>query len=196
MSCRASESGLSAVELLIVLCVAGTVAAMTVPASTAMVNEFSVSGDAHGVSNSIAVARMGAAANFTRQRLYVDRAANRYRVERWNKAAGSWQPASGESPLGSLNTFSAGTIAAPPPNSTAAVTWAPLCRDDAGADIADTACVIFNSRGLPVDAAGLPAAVSALYVSGPTAVFAIVVSSTSQLAMWRVSPGGGAWVQK
>ena len=193
---RRLSEGFSAVELLIVLAIAGCVAAISIPASTGMVNEFSLSGDAHGVSNSLALARMGAAANFTRSRVYVDRVAMTYRIERWNKAAAAWQAVSGTSPLGSRNAFSSGTITAPPPNSQVALGQPTSCLTNAGAAIANTSCVIFNSRGVPVDSTGAPTSTAVIYLNGPTAVFGIAVSSTSQLAMWRISPGGGTWAQK
>jgi prepilin-type N-terminal cleavage/methylation domain-containing protein len=193
---RRLSPGFSAVELLMVLAVAGCIAAMALPASIGMVDEFSLSGDAHGVSNSLALARMGAAANFTRARLYIDRAANTYRIERWNKTAAAWQAVSGTSPIGSKNAFSAGAINTPPPNSQIVFGQPTECLNNAGAPIANTSCVIFNSRGVPIDSTGAPTPAAVIYMNGPTAVYGIVVSSTSQLAMWRIAPGGGTWVQK
>ena len=192
---RLSE-GFSAVELLIVLAIAGCIAAISIPASTGMVDEFRLSGDAHGVSNSLALARMGAAANFTRARLYVARAANTYRIERWNKVTSTWDAVSGTQPLGNLVTFSSGAITVPPPNSQLAVAQTVPCLTPGGTTIANTSCVIFNSRGVPIDSTGAPTVAAVIYLNGPTAVFAVVVSSTSQLAMWRISPAGTTWTQK
>jgi len=193
---RRLSQGFSAVELLIVLAIAGCVAAMAIPASIGMVDEFNLSGDAHGVSNSLALARMGAAANFTRARIYIDRAANTYRIERWNKTAAAWQAVSGTSPLGSKDTFTTGAINTPPPNSQIVFGQPTECLNNAGAPIANTSCIIFNSRGVPIDSTGAPTPAAVIYMRGPTAVYGIVVSSTSQLAMWRISPGGGTWAQK
>lgn len=196
MSGRPPAPGFSAVELLIVLAIAGCVAAISIPASSNMVAEFRTSGDAHGVSNSVALARMNAAANFTRARLYVDRAANTYRIERWNKTAAAWQIQGSASPLAPTDAFSSGAIAAPPPNSQALIAQPPACLNNAGTAIANTSCVVFNSRGTPVDGVGAPTANAVIYLRGPTAVFAVAVSSTSQLAMWRIPPAGTVWVQK
>jgi prepilin-type N-terminal cleavage/methylation domain-containing protein len=196
MSRRPGSEGFSAIELLIVLAIAGCVAAISIPASTSMVDEFRLNADAHGVSNSLALARMGAAANFTRARLYVDRGANNYRIERWNKTAAAWEAVSGTSPLGNRDTFSSGTITIPPPNSQLAVAQPTECLDNSGAAINGTSCVMFNSRGIPISSTGAPTAAAVIYLTGPTAVYGVVVSSTSQLALWRISPGGGAWAQK
>jgi len=198
MSSRPSlSSGFSALELLIVLAIAGTLAAMSLPASMSMVQEFRLSGDAHGVSNSVALAKMSAAAQFTRARLYVDLAAGTHRVEIWRQTGTpGWVSDGGITLLAQGDGFGAGTIDAPPPDSQAAVALAPACRNDAGAAIANTACVLFNSRGISIDEVGAPSAVRVLYLSGPTAVFAVVVSGTSQLQLWRISPGGGTWTQE
>jgi hypothetical protein len=56
--------------------------------------------------------------------------------------------------------------------------------------------VLFNSRGLPIDNNGAPAAAAVFYLTGPTAVYGVVVSSTSQLAMWRIPPAGDTWAQQ
>jgi prepilin-type N-terminal cleavage/methylation domain-containing protein len=191
-----SADGFSALELMIVLAILGCVAAISLPATSSMVNELNLSGDAHGVSNSLAQARMIAAANFTRARVRVDQTGGTYRVERWDKTAAAWQAVADDQPLGTFNVFSAGAIETPPPNSQVAVAQPTACLDDAGVAIANTSCVIFNSRGAPVDSAGAPAAVAVIYLSGPTAVFAVVIGSTSQLAMWRSQPTEATWAQK
>ena len=193
---RVASAGFSAIELLIVLAIAGTVAAMAVPASISMVNDYRISGDAHAVSDSVALAKMSAAAQFTRARLFVDLAGGTLRIEVWNKPAAGWVADGGTTYLSVGDTFGFGAIAVPPPNSQAAVAQAPACLNNAGVAIANTACVIFNSRGTSVDDAGAPSNVRLFYLSGPTAVFAVVVSGTSQLQVWRISPGGGAWVQQ
>ena len=190
------SEGFSAVELLIVCCIAGCIAAMAIPASANMVNEISLSGDAHGVSNSLALARLTAAANYTRTRLYVDRLTNQYRIEQWNKAAGAWQAVGGSSPLGTRNTFSSGAITVPPPNSQVAIGQPTACLTAAGAAIGNTSCVLFNSRGVPIDTTGVPTATAVIYLGGPTAVYGVVIGTTSQLAMWRISPGGTTWSQR
>ena len=194
---QSAQRGFSAIELLVVLAVAGTLAAMSVPMSMSMVDDFRLSGDAHDVSNSVALAKMSAAAQFTRARLYADLTANTYRVEVWRKTgAPGWVADGGTALLAPGDAFGAGTIAAPPPDSQLAVAQAPACRNNAGAAIANSACVLFNSRGISVDEAGAPSGVRLFYLTGPTAVFAVVVSGTSQLKVWRISPGGGTWKQQ
>ena len=64
-----ASAGYSAIELLVVLTLAGTVAAMATPMSMSMVASYRLSGDAHSLSNSAATAKMTAAAQFTRAQI-------------------------------------------------------------------------------------------------------------------------------
>lgn len=197
MSSLRSSAGFSAIELLVVLAIAGSLAAMIVPFSMSMVDDYRISGDAHDLSNSVAQAKMSAAAQFTRARLYVDLGSGQYHVDTWRKTGTpGWQQEGGVTLLNQGSRFGPGAIDVPPPNTQAVVAQAPACRDDAGTAIANTACIIFNSRGISVDEAGAPSAVRVFYLNGPTAVFALAVSGTSQQQLFRVSPGGGTWVQQ
>ena len=54
MSSLRSSAGFSAIELLVVLAIAGSLAAMSVPFSMQMVDDYRISGDAHDLSNSVA----------------------------------------------------------------------------------------------------------------------------------------------
>ena len=67
--------------------------------------------------------------------------------------------------------------------------------------IANTACVVFNSRGIPVvDAAGStgsPTANQAVYVTDGTAIFAATVTVTGVIRLWRTNPlTVPAWAQQ
>lgn len=194
---RVRPNGFSAIELLVVLAIAGGMAAMTLPMSMSMVNDYRITGDAHNLSNNVALAKMSAAAQFTRARLYVDLTAGAYHVDVWQKTGTpGWVADGGTTRLARGDAFGFGSIGTPPPNSQAAIAQAPACRDNAGAAIANTACVLFNSRGIAVDETGAPTGNRVIYVSGPTAVFSVVVYGTSQLQVWRIAPGGGTWKQQ
>ncbi len=76
-------------------------------------------------------------------------------------------------------------MSTPPPNTQAAIGQAAACTDNAGAAISSTACVTFNSRGLPVDSTGAPTAANAYYLTDNTAVFGITVAATGMVRTWR-----------
>src|SRR5262245_6010946 len=82
-----SAPGFSAVQVLITLMILGTLSAIGVPITSNTLAYFRVSGDARGLSNATQVAKMRAAADFTKARIYIDLAAKTYRLEIWQKTA-------------------------------------------------------------------------------------------------------------
>ena len=76
-------------------------------------------------------------------------------------------------PLSLGVTFGFGTVATAPPNTQTNIAFSGACRvglTAATATIANTACIVFNSRGLPIDGAGLPFGGHALYLTDGKAV--------------------------
>jgi hypothetical protein len=84
-----------------------------------------------------------------------------------------------------VDAFSFGVTATAPPNTQTTIAQAPPCLDNLGAAIDGTACVVFNSRGLPVDATGAPTGIDAFYLTDNVALYGITISATGMLRMWR-----------
>jgi hypothetical protein len=113
-------------------------------------------------------------------------------LERWNKTTNVWS-AEETVPLSQGVTFSFGSIASPPPNTQATITFSPACRvgiDAASAEIANTACIVFNSRGLPVNGAGIQFGGHALYLTDGVSVAAATVTATPRIRRWSTSALG------
>lgn len=181
--------GFSAVELLFAVSILAVVGAMAVPMTGNLLGAFRLSGDARSASNALALTKMRAASDFSQARLYVDLSVNRYHMETWQKTGTpGWIAESGSTPLASRDTFGYGIVSTPPPNTQATIALAPPCKTDAGADIANTACIVFNSRGVPVDSTGAPTAVDALYLTDNTAVYGVTISATGLVRLWRTQP--------
>jgi prepilin-type N-terminal cleavage/methylation domain-containing protein len=191
-----NQRGMSLVEMLVVLGITGVVAGMAAPMVSNAVGFFRLSGDARGVSNGIAVAKMRAAANFSQTRFYADLSSNTFRIESWQKTgAPNWVTTVGTAPFATGDRFGFSVVGAPPPNTQAVIGQAPACRDKDGNVIGNTACVVFNSRGTPVDATGAPTGVDALYVTDGTSVYGVTVSATGMIRLWRTKPAATpSWV--
>ena len=67
--------------------------------------------------------------------------------------------------------------------------------DHAGNDIGNTSCIVFNSRGVPVDSTGAATSLDALYLNDGKSAYGITVSATGMIRTWRAGPQSTAtWV--
>jgi prepilin-type N-terminal cleavage/methylation domain-containing protein len=176
-----SESGFTILETLFVVALIGVISAIAVPQLSNSLAYFRLSGDARSVSNAVAVAKMRAASNFSRTRLYVSLSGKWHRIETADGASPpTWTPESGQTYLSSNSNFSYGVVGSAPPNTQGTIGQAAACKDNTGADVANTACVIFNSRGVPIDSTG-----------GSTnngAFYAVTIAATGMIRVWKTNP--------
>jgi type II secretory pathway pseudopilin PulG len=194
---RRTATGFTTIEVLVVLGVFLVLGAFTVPIVGRTLAGIRVSGDARSLSNAVSVAKIRAAAKFTKVRLFVNLAARTYHVETLDRdvVPHHWTQEGGTSSLSYGVDFDFGPVDEPPPNSQAVIGQAPLCKTDDGDDIAGTACIVFNSRGVSVDSTGAPHAEGVLYIMDDTVVYGITVAATGMLRLWRATPAAGAtWV--
>lgn len=184
--------GFSLIELLMVLAIMGVLAAVTVPMSGNTIRFLKISGDARELSNATAVAKMRAAAKFTQARVYVDVTGRQFYVQTKDKATSTWTSEGGAVSLSSTVSFGYGPVPAPPPDTQTTIGQAPQCTTMAGSPpvetpVANTACIIFNSRGLPIDTTGSPTGLDAIYVTDGTAVYGITVAATGFIRTWQAN---------
>src|SRR3954462_6423171 len=145
-----SAAGYTLIEILAVCALVGIVAAMAVPSTTSMMTGFRIKGDAESINNMVSLAKMRGASLYSRARVYADLGARTYRLQIWDKTNGVWTTEGPTNTLAFGVTFGVGAITQPPANTQAALGQSPKCTDNGGADIANTACITFNSRGMPV----------------------------------------------
>lgn len=192
-----SEAGFSIIELLAGLAIVGVVAAIAVPSTSRAIGDLRMRGDARAIHNMVSLAKMRSAARFTRERVYVDLTTESFFLQYWDKTGAAWVTEGGATSLSSDVDFGFGTLSSPPPNTQATLQQAPACLDNGGAAIADTACAVFNSRGIPINAGGTPDGNTAFYVTdGDTGVYAVTVSATPLVRLWWSSASQTAWIHK
>jgi Tfp pilus assembly protein FimT len=183
------------------------IAAMAIPGFISMARSLRIGGDARDINGEVALVKIRAAADFTQARLYADLAAQNFHIETWTKPIppatnGSWATEGATQSLSQGVTFGFGAIGTPPAGTQAAIGEAPACRNDTGASpgtgnaIANTACIIFNSRGIPVDSTGTPTANDALYVTDGSSVYAATVSATGVIRTWRTDASAAGWMKR
>jgi prepilin-type N-terminal cleavage/methylation domain-containing protein len=191
--------GYSLIEIMVVVAVTGVISAIAVPMMSNTLGNFRLSGDARGLTNAVSLTKMQAASNFTQARLYLDLSVNGYHTEIWQKTGTpAWVAQGGTSYLSqATESYGFGAVSTAPPNTQGTIGQATQCLDASLHAIANTACILFNSRGIPIDSTNAPTAAYALYATDGTAVFGVTVSATSSIRLWRTNPSATpSWVQQ
>jgi Tfp pilus assembly protein FimT len=203
---RTSDSrGFSVLEMLFVAAISVTIAAIAIPMSGNALGYFRLSGDARSVSNAVALTKMRAASAFSQARLYIDLSTKSHRIQTYTKGVGFAGTASATN-LSQGASLGYASLATPPSNTQAVIGQAPACLTSGGEPIANTACVVFNSRGIPINCTSIvlatgcspaaPTADDAVYLTDGTAVYAITVAASGMIQMWRSSPSTASWIKQ
>ncbi len=195
-----SDAGYTLIEIMAVCALVGIVAAMAVPSTVSSMAGFRLKGDAEGINNMVSLAKMRAASLYSRARVYADLNARTYRLQTWDKTNNVWTNEGGTNTLATGVNFGFGAITIAPPNTQAAIAQSPLCKDNGGADIANTACITFNSRGMPVTNVVPPAGAvtgnSGLYITDGVTVYGTTITTTPLIKMWWSPNSDNKWVRQ
>jgi Tfp pilus assembly protein FimT len=200
---RPGYRGFSLIELMMTIVIGMTLAAMAVPLVLSLAQAFRTGGDIRSIAGDVALAKMRAAADFTQARLYADLSAGTYRIETWNKTSTCWV-ADGDTACAQSTTptenflsknvsFGFGSLGSPPTSTQSAIGQAPNCLDDSGSAISNTACVVFNSRGIPIDSTGSPYGDDAIYLTDGSEVYGVTVSATALVQTWTSGTSTASW---
>lgn len=189
--------GFSLVELLAYVLVAATLAAFILPFTRTTLNAMNLTTDARNLSGATALAKMRAAAHFTQARVFVSLGGRTFHVQRWQKTAPvGWVTEGVIQSLSSTVSFGFGGLSTPPPNTQAAIGQAPPCLDAVGQPVTGTACIIFNSRGVPVDTANAPTAAGAFYVNDGRTFYGVTTTAGGMIQLWQANLSNTTWSLK
>lgn len=189
--------GFSMIELMIVVVAGIILTAMAVPTFRTIQRNLRTGGDARDINGQIVLAKMRAAADFTKTRVYADLSDQTFRIEAWKKSGGgSWGIEGATQRLSQDVTLGFGNLSSPPSGTQATIGQAPACLDNSGTAIANTACIVFNSRGIPVDSTGTPTAKDAIYITDGTSVYGLTVSPTGLIQEWRSGTDATNWQRR
>jgi Tfp pilus assembly protein FimT len=212
-----SSRGFTIIELVIVIAVSMVVTAVAIPGYLTLTRYLRITGEIRDLNGSVAQAKMRAAQDYTHARVRANVGTNSFQLEVWDKTAngnvGCWKTdgdivngltrctVEGSSPVHSLSpgvTFGFDGAGAGANNPQSIISQAPVCSTGvAGGPTAstlfNTACIEFNSRGVPVAQSGSPTASDALYVTDNNSVYGVTVIISGLIQIWTTTPGGTLW---
>ena len=189
------QRGFSLLELMIVVMMALIIAGFAIPAFLQTLRNFRIMGDVRDINGEILLAKMRAAANFTWARVYFDFDNRTFVSQMWDKTTADWVNVNvgGPQNLATGVNFGFGDMTADPNG--VAIAQAPTCQigdggppqapGGGGDEAGNSACIMFNSRGFPVDDAGTATAADAIYISDGGQVHGATVSITGLTRTWR-----------
>ena len=195
---RGRQGGFSLLEIMIVTVIVLIIAAIAIPKVISMVQNLRTSGDASSLNSAILLAKMSAASDFARARVHVDLSTNTFYVEVFTKDDTQWRTPGGTQYLSKNVTFGYGSLTSAP-SGVASLTQAPAClKDDmvASNTYSNTACIMFNSRGIPVNNNMVATPNDAIYVTDGQSVTGVTVSATGLTKVWRTDASGTNWIQR
>jgi hypothetical protein len=160
-----------------------TLAAFVLPFTRTTLNAMNLTNDARNLSGATSMAKMRAAADFTKARIFVSLTGRTFIIQRWRKNPGTWVTEGGVQALSATVTFGFGTLATPPPNTQAVIGQAAPCLDDAGAVVADTGC---NS----------PTSAGAFYISDGQTIYGVTTTAGGMIQLWQANLASMSWALK
>jgi prepilin-type N-terminal cleavage/methylation domain-containing protein len=211
------QRGFSLLEMIVVLAMSLTLGAIAMLGYQSVANYLRTAGDLRDLYSLVGQAKMNAAANFTQTRVYADLTKNTFHLEIWNKTAnggvGCWVTVgdplastanpctAATSPVQNLvlgDVFGFDQVTTPPPNTQTVIALPPVCAGNNGTGtIANTACLVFNSRGVPIKN-NVPDGTGAFYLNNGKSVYGLTVALSGFAQNWSVPDHGSgvAWMHQ
>ena len=195
---RHYQQGWTLVEICLVVLLIGIISAISIPSFISLRRLAQINGDAHDLADLVMLAKLRAAGDFTHGRLYVDVSVSKFHIETWNRTTTHWDTEGGVFSLFNGNSFGYGSLVNPPAGTQSSIGQPPSCQALGGGNgtIANTACIEFNSRGIPVDSNGTPTGNDALYITDGAAVYVVTVSATGLFLLLRTDLHAPAWQKR
>jgi prepilin-type N-terminal cleavage/methylation domain-containing protein len=193
-----SNGGYSLVEIMVAMAVLGILGAFAVPMVDSATSGIKLRDQANAIADLIGLAKLRATSEFSRARLYVDLADESYVIQVWDVDADAWVSEQAKVDLPFGISFGWGDLDQAPLNTQEddIPKFAAACVDKDGVAIDKTACIMFNSRGIPIDKDNSPLGGNAFYLTDGTGVRAVTVTATPLIRRWWSSAAKPNWIRE
>ena len=181
-------------ELLIVMAALSAMAAVSVPVVHRTLRTYRLAGDARGISQTLTLAKMRAASNFTLEAVDWNSGSQSFSVKFFHKdltQGGYYGQFEADASVPDVNVSNSTTLGTPVSG-----------PDPSNVGTENTSRIVFNSRGLPVvvDTTSSPATVNplaapqAFYFNNGTDYYAVSIWVTGRIQIKRYN--GSTWVDQ
>ena len=169
--------GFSLAELCMLLCIAMMLAAFAVPTLSTSMRSMQLAADARNIATTLTCARLSATSQMTRYRLSFNLTDNQWSLEKFNKSTATFEVQQAANKL--ANGIADSGIAFKSSSSSA----------PSGLPTTSSNAITFNSRGVPIDATGVPTADNVIYISKADTDYAVGVSLAGKVQIWKLRDG-------
>jgi prepilin-type N-terminal cleavage/methylation domain-containing protein len=188
---RGPRGGFSLLELVIVMAIVLVIAGLAIPKVVTIAQNLRTGGDARDLNGAILVAKMRASSDYAQARLHVDLSTQTFWIEVEPSGSTTWTTEGGTQYLSTNVTFGYGSLTSPPSGTQSTLGQATACTG-----FSNSACIIFNSRGIPVDTTNTPYGNYAIYVTDGKSVSGVTVSITGVTHIWRTDASSANWIKR
>jgi prepilin-type N-terminal cleavage/methylation domain-containing protein len=180
---KTGDPGFSLTELLITLTVMAALSAVAIPMLSSSMRSMQLAADAQNISTTLSAARLNAKSLMTPYRVSFDLANNEWQLEKLNRATGNFELQQDVYQLSSGIADSGITFLG---NSESHPGTFPSRSSNT---------ITFNSRGIPIDVNNVPTSDNIIYISKSSTDYAISVSLTGKVEVWKEDADSGWNVQ-
>ena len=174
---KPGDPGFSLVEVLIGLMMFAVLSALAVPILSSSIRNMQLFADAQNISTTMSSARLNAKSSMTPYRMSFDLDNNQWRLERLNPNTGQFELQQDVHQLSSGVTGSG-------------ITFLQKSLSHPGTfPSLSSQTITFNTRGIPVDGFNVPTSNNIIYLSNRGIDFAITISLTGKVQVWKKTDG-------